>query len=140
MSMNSSRISLIVIILFTYWQVPGQKKDAAYFFQKGEDAMDAQNYKTALAHFNECLRLDPYYMEAYYLRAQVRENMGDSRGALTDFNIYLESKPQNTEALFSRAMLRYQYAQWSMAREDFLMLLTSPAGETRSVFFATDRE
>ena len=102
--------------------------------------MDVQSYKTALAHFNECLRLDPYYMEAYYYRAQVRENMGDSRGALTDFNIYLESKPQNTEALFSRAMLRYQYSQWAMAREDFLKLLNAPRGETRSVFFATDRE
>jgi tetratricopeptide (TPR) repeat protein len=79
-------------------------------------------------------------MEAYYYRAQVRESMGDSRGALTDFNIYLESKPQNTEALFSRAMLRYQYSQWAMAREDFLKLLTAPKGETRSVFFATDRE
>lgn len=102
--------------------------------------MDVQSYKTALAHFNECLRLDPYFMEAYYYRAQVRESMGDSKGALTDFNIYLESKPQNTEALFQRAMLRYQYAQWAMAREDFLNLLKSPTGETRSVFFATDRE
>jgi Flp pilus assembly protein TadD len=118
----------------------GQKKTAAFYFQKGEEAMDVQSYKTALAHFNECLRLDPYYMEAYYYRAQIRESMGDSKGALTDFNIYLESKPQNTEALFSRAMLRYQYAQWAMAREDFLKLLKSPAGETRSVFFATDRE
>src|SRR6516164_7386093 len=77
----------------------GAKKNAAYYFQKGEEAMDVQSYKTALAHFNECLRLDPYYMEAYYYRAQIRESMGDSKGALTDFNIYLESKPQNTEAL-----------------------------------------
>ncbi|HCW05863.1 MAG TPA: hypothetical protein DGG95_00665, partial [Cytophagales bacterium] len=81
-----------------------------------------------------------YFIEAYYYRAQVRENMGDSKGALTDFSIYLESKPQNAEALFSRAMIRYQYGQWAMAREDFLNLLKAPKGETRSVFFATDRE
>jgi len=116
------------------------KKNATYYFQKGEEAMDAQSYKTALAHFNECLRLDPYYIEAYFYRAQVRENLSDSKGALTDFSIYLESKPQNTEALFSRAMLRYQQGQWAVAREDFLKLLTSPPGETRSVFFAVDKE
>lgn len=131
-------LALIIAPLLCFSQ--GQKKTASYFFQKGEEAMDVQSYKTALAHFNECLRLDPYFMEAYYYRAQVRESMGDSKGALTDFNIYLESKPQNTEALFQRAMLRYQYAQWAMAREDFLNLLKSPTGETRSVFFATDRE
>jgi tetratricopeptide (TPR) repeat protein len=139
--MSSPRIiacALIISPMLCFSQ--GQKKNASYYFQKGEEAMDVQSYKLALAHFNECLRLDPYYMEAYYYRAQVRENMGDSKGALTDFNIYLESKPQNTEALFSRAMLRYQYSQWAMAREDFLKLLHSPAGETRSVFFATDRE
>lgn len=138
--MKFSSITLIVFILFAYWEAQGQKKDAAYFFQKGEDAMDAQNYKTALAHFNECLRLDPYYMEAYYSRAQVREGMGDSKGALTDFSIYLESKPQNTDALFSRAMLRYQYKQWAVAREDFLKLLSSPPGETKSIFFAPNKE
>jgi len=102
--------------------------------------MDAQNYKTALAHFNECLRIDPYYMDAYYSRAQARESLGDSKGALTDFSIYLEAKPQNTDALFSRAMLRYQYKQWAVAREDFLKLLSAPGGETKSIFFAPDKE
>jgi tetratricopeptide (TPR) repeat protein len=139
-SVKISSIAFIVFIIFAHWKVSGQKKDATYFFQKGEDAMDAQNYKTALAHFNECLRIDPYYMEAYYSRAQVREGMGDSKGALTDFSIYLESKPQNTDALFSRAMLRYQYKQWAVAREDFLKLLSAPAGETKSIFFAPDKE
>jgi tetratricopeptide (TPR) repeat protein len=135
-----SRITLIVFVLLTCSEVIGQKRNATYFFQKGEDAVDAQNYEAALAHFNECLRLDPYYMEAYYSRAQVRESMGDSKGAITDFSIYLESKPENTDALFSRAMLRYQYKQWVVAREDFLKLLLAPPGETKSIFFAPDKE
>ena len=138
--MKFSRVVSIVFILLASWQAKGQKRDAAYYFQKGEDAMDAQNHKTALAHFNECLRIDPYYMEAYYSRAQVRESLGDSKGALTDFSIYLEAKPQNTDALFSRAMLRYQYKQWAVAREDFLKLLSAPPGETKSIFFAPDKE
>lgn len=117
-----------------------QKKDAYYYFQKGEEAMDAQSDKTALAHLNECLRLNPYFMDAYYLRAQVRESLGDSKGALTDFNIYLEARPRDTDALFSRALLRYQYRQWAMARQDFLKLLASPPSETKSIFFAVDKE
>ncbi len=132
-------VFLFAILSFAYL-AEGQKKDASFYFQKGEDALDAQSYKTALAHFNECLRLDSYFMEAYYSRAQARENLGDPKGALIDFSIYLESKPQNTEALFSRAQLRYQFRQWAMAREDFLKLLTAPPGETKSIFFAVDKE
>src|SRR5882724_11524950 len=138
-----SRTLITVLILF--FNLPSLfpqngNKNAAFYFQKGEDAMDAQSYKTALAHFNECLRIDPYYMEAYYSRAQVRESLGDSRGALTDFSIYLESKPQNSDALFSRALLRYQYKQWAVAREDFVKLLTAPPAETKSIVFAPDKE
>lgn len=134
------KICLVFTLLTSFSYGECQKKDASFYFQKGEDAMDAQSYKTALAHFNECLRIDPYYMEAYYSRAQVRESLGDSRGALTDFSIYLESKPKNTDALFSRAMLRYQYKQWAVAREDFLKLLSSPPGETKSIFFTPNKE
>jgi len=136
---KSFAIACLAITL-SWLNVEGQRKDAGYYFQKGEDAMDAQAFKTALAHFNECLRIDPYFMEAYYSRAQVRESLGDSKGALTDFSIYLESKPQNRDALFSRAMLRYQYRQWAVAREDFLKLLSSPPGETKSVFFSPSLE
>ncbi|MBS1949644.1 MAG: tetratricopeptide repeat protein [Bacteroidetes bacterium] len=131
---------VLVILMFGLQQALAQKKNAEYYFQKGEEALDSQGYKTALAHFNECLRLDPYYIDAYYYRAQARENLGDKPGALTDFNIYLEAKPKDTEALFSRALLRYQYRQWAMAREDFLKLLASPPGETKSIFFAPDKE
>jgi tetratricopeptide (TPR) repeat protein len=138
------KITIAGLLFFCTWvdtfSQQEKKKNATYYFEKGEDAMDAQNYKTALAHFNECLRIDPYYIEAYYSRAQARESMGDSKGALTDFSIYLDSKPQNTDALFSRAMLRYQYKQWAVAREDFLKLLSAPPGETKSIFFAPNKE
>ncbi len=137
------RTTIVIIALLGFAQnsfSQNEKKNASHYFQKGEEATDAQLYKTALAHFNECLRLDPYYMEAYFSRAQVREALNDPRGALTDFNIYLESKPKNSEALFSRAILRYQYGQWAMAREDFLNLLAAPPGETKSIFFAINKE
>ena len=115
------------------------KKDAVAFFEKGEAALAAKSYKTALAHYNECLRLDPFYMEAYQSRAMAREHLGDTKGALNDFNIYLEAKPGNAEALFTRGVLRYQYGQWAVAREDFIKLLSAPAGETNTIFYETDK-
>jgi tetratricopeptide (TPR) repeat protein len=117
-----------------------QQRNASYYFEKGEEALKGKNYKTALAHFNECLRLSPYFMEAYYSRAMARESLGDKQGALTDYNIYLESKPEDKEALFSRAVTRYDYGQWAVAKEDFLKLLSMPeGGETNTVYFQTDK-
>ncbi|MCW5910867.1 MAG: tetratricopeptide repeat protein [Cyclobacteriaceae bacterium] len=115
-----------------------EKRTAQHYFDKGESAFTVRLYKTALAHFNECLRLDPYFMQAYFSRGQVREALGDKQGALTDYNIFIEINPENKEALFSRAVSRFEYGQWAMAKEDFIKLLTLPAGgETNTVFFQT---
>jgi len=111
------------------------KKKAEYFFAEGEKALEENKYTTALAHFNECLRLDPYFLEAYQSRASARQKLGDTKGALTDYSIYLESRPAQPEALLSRATLRYDLGQYVTAREDFQTLLTLPAGVTNTVFF-----
>lgn len=117
-----------------------ERRTAQYFFNKAEDAHAARSYRAALAHLNECLRLDPYFMDAYFSRAQVREALGDKQSALTDYNIYLERNPENKEALFSRAVSRFEYNQWSLAKEDFQKLLMLPnGGETNTVFFQTQK-
>jgi tetratricopeptide (TPR) repeat protein len=136
----NSVIGLIFIVtLQAFGQQESKNRSAVYYFEKGEDALKGKSYKTALAHFNECLRLNPYFMEAYYSRALVRENMGDKQGALTDYNIYLGAKPEDKEALFSRAVGRFNYGQWAVAKEDFLKLLTMPGGETNTVYFQSDQ-
>jgi len=136
---STSRHLLFLILVGMYSSTFAQPRNASYYFEKGEEALQGKAFKTALAHFNECLRLSPYYMEAYYSRAMAREGLGDKQGALTDYNIYLETKPEDKEALFSRAVNLYDYGQWAVAKEDFLKLLTMPeGGETNTVYFRTD--
>ncbi len=131
---------LIGMPVICYAQTESRHHNASWYFEKGEEALRNKTYKTALAHFNECLRQSPYYMEAYYSRAIAREGLGDKQGALTDYNIYLETKPDDKEALFSRAVTRYEYRLWAVAREDFLKLLSLPeGGETNIVYFQTDQ-
>jgi tetratricopeptide (TPR) repeat protein len=131
---------LLILMIGLCLSGQAQTRNATYYFEKGEEALKIKSFKTALAHFNECLRISPYYMEAYYSRAMAREGLGDKQGALTDYNIYLETKPEDKEALFSRAVARYDYGQWAVAKEDFLKLLTMPeGGETNTVYFQTDQ-
>ncbi len=117
----------------------GSTTRATQFFAMGERAIQHQSYRTALAHFNECLRLDPYFWNAYSLRGFAKEKLGDQQGAITDYNIYLEAHPEDTEALLTRGLLRYNNGQWVAAKEDFQKLLSLPPGETTTVFFQTDK-
>jgi len=134
------RICCVAIFVAGGSVLAQEKRTALYYFEKGETAASARSYKTALAHFTECLRLEPYFMQAYFSRAQVREALGDKQGALTDYNIFLESNPDDKEALFSRAVSRFEYGQWAVAKEDFLKLLKLPTGiETNTVFFQSQK-
>lgn len=134
------RICCVAIFVAGGSVLAQEKRTAQYYFEKGETAASARSYKTALAHFTECLRLEPYFMQAYFSRAQVREALGDKQGALTDYNIFLESNPDDKEALFSRAVSRFEYGQWAVAKEDFLKLLKLPTGiETNTVFFQSQK-
>lgn len=136
--MAFSKFLLTFVLSFSVLAGDAQTRSATYYFEKGEESLKNKSYKTALAHFNECLRLSPFYYDAYYSRGLVREQMGDHQGALTDFNIYLESDPEDKEVLFTRAVSRYNFGQWAMAKEDFLKLLSLPeGGETNTVYFQT---
>lgn len=96
-----------LLLLLTFSSYAQQKKEEAVgLFKLGEKAINEHSYRTALAHFNECLRIDPFFWDAYSLRAFSKEKLNDQKGALTDYNIYLESRPEDNDALFARAVLR----------------------------------
>ena len=137
------KISLVLILLIPFsLKISGQEKKkptAASYFEKGEKSLEKKEYITAQAHFTECLRLDPYFAEAYRTRAIVREHLGEKAKALTDYNIYIDLKPNDAEAIFSRAVLRFEAGQYLPARQDFLQLLTMPAGETNTVYFSQEK-
>ncbi len=116
-----------------------KKHTAASYFEKGEVSMGKKEYISAQAHFNECLRLDPYFAEAYRLRGMVREHLGEKAKALTDYNVYVSLKPTDAEGLFSRAVLRFESDQFLLARQDFLLLLKLPPGETNTVYFSKEK-
>jgi tetratricopeptide (TPR) repeat protein len=129
---------LLFLLLLAVVSDAQEKKKASFYFEQGEQALEENKFKQALAHFNECIRLDPYYMEAYRSRAQAKEGLGDVKGALADYSIYVDSKPGQPEALLSRAVLRYDLGQYVPAREDFLNLLKLPPGHTNKIFFRQD--
>jgi tetratricopeptide (TPR) repeat protein len=105
-------------------------------YEEAEGAYNSGKHKEALMLLDQCLKANPGYMDAYSLRAAVREQLKDTDGALTDYSIYLEKFPDHREVLINRATLRYRMGFYEQAREDFLRLLLLPAsGETNAIFY-----
>ena len=77
---------LILLFALVSYQLCGQssssKLQPSQLFQLGEKAIQNKAYKTALAHFNECLRLDPYFWDAYHSRGSTKEKLGDPKGEI----------------------------------------------------------
>lgn len=136
------RLFSIVLILFLVMPCLAQQatnEKAAALFEKGEIALAEKEYFRAQAHYNECLRLDPRFAEAYRSRGIAREYLGETAKALTDFNIYVDLRPTDSEGLFNRAVLRFDTEQYLLARQDFLHLLTMPAGDTQTVYYIKEK-
>jgi tetratricopeptide (TPR) repeat protein len=104
--------------------------------EEAEEAYNAGRYKEALSLLDQCLKVNPGYMDAYSLRAAVKEQLKDNDVALTDYSIYLEKFPDHREVLINRATLRYRIGFYDQAKEDFIKLLLLPSsGETNAIFY-----
>jgi len=74
--MKAIVIFLISLLMIPGWSAGQGKKNASYYYYEGEQALEENKYNLALAHYNECIRLDPYFMEAYHSRAAAKEGLG----------------------------------------------------------------
>ncbi len=103
-------------------------EDASIFYEKG-------NLSLALDYLNESVSRESEFLEAYLLRAKVKELLHDISGAQTDYSIVLYIDPYLTDARFQRAKLYYQQNRYTDALADFHLLLQMPPGETTTVYF-----
>lgn len=76
------------------------------------------NSSQEIIYYDEAIRLNPQYIEAYNNRGIARRNSGDFKGALEDFNISIRLDPRDTSAYLNRGDARYHLGDFSGAIED----------------------
>jgi tetratricopeptide (TPR) repeat protein len=133
--------NILPLILFVFQltiYAQEKPKKPVQLYEEADGLYGYGKYAEALTLLDECLKINPRFMDAYPLRASVREQLKDEEGALTDYSIYLEQYPENPEVLLSRAMLRYKIGFYQQAEEDFKKILSLPPQETNSIFFRQD--
>jgi len=73
-------------------------KEAYNWYEKAYNYYEGKNYQQAIASYQEAIRLNSRFTEAYYWMARVYFETGDYRRAVQNYQRVLELEPGNTQA------------------------------------------
>jgi tetratricopeptide (TPR) repeat protein len=93
--------------------------DAAGFRRRGAASAGRRDFRSAIADFDQAIRLDPAEADNYYQRALARWQDGQSALAMSDFDQALTIRPNDIQALTGRGALRLSSNDEAGARTDF---------------------
>lgn len=102
---------------------------------KADDLYNQDKFLEAGEIYSKIIRTQPYHADAYFGRANCREQSGDFEGALADFRSAHHLNPELTEAFFNSAVLEYNLGDYRSAIPLFEELLELPAGNTQAIYF-----
>lgn len=107
---NSSRKAFDVGRTIAYWKdqidsVDGIEKARAHF-SCGVAFSAIQEYEKAIGHYDEALRIDPYYVIAYCNRGITKDKLGQHGEAIADFDEVLRIDPKNAAACIGRGIAK----------------------------------
>jgi tetratricopeptide (TPR) repeat protein len=84
----------------------------------GSALFDKGNVPEAIAHFDQSIRINPEFADAYNHRGIVYAKTGDRQRALDNFNTAIRIKPGNPDAYRNRATLYGEMGEYHSAIED----------------------
>ncbi len=77
------------------------------YFLAASESYEAGNYPQAAANYNQAIKLNPQYAEAYNNRGNLRyQHLNNATGALADYNKAIALRPNSTLTYVNRGGLR----------------------------------
>jgi curved DNA-binding protein CbpA len=93
------------------------------FYVQGAKKILEKDYRGAIDKYNQAIRLNPRFVEAYLKRAEVRYKLGDDRGTLEDCRQALEIDPDYGDAYYFQGRARYRLGYPQSAIEAYTQAL-----------------
>jgi tetratricopeptide (TPR) repeat protein len=94
-------------------------KDAAAFRRRGSASLSRNDIRSALADFDQAIKLDPNDAENFRQRALAKMAKDDFLGAKQDFDQALALSPKSTVILTERGMMHVAAKELNLAVDDF---------------------
>ena len=73
-------------------------KNAAFFYERGSNKLEKENYKGAISDYTKAIKINPEYGEAYQERGYAKEMLKNYEGAISDYTKAIKINPYNGEA------------------------------------------
>jgi tetratricopeptide (TPR) repeat protein len=96
---------------------------AVKFNNKGVDLFNAGQYEPAIQAYNEAIRLNPNYTEAYSNRGAAFDALNNPERAVQDYTAAIELNPQLTAAYSNRAAALGDLGNFEKAIEDWNIVI-----------------
>lgn len=90
---------------------------AKEYFLRGSNESESKNYETAIADFDDAIRLQPNYAEAFGNRGAAKFNIKDYQGALNDYNAALKVFPENQALINLKVQAEQAIAEQAIAEQ-----------------------
>lgn len=84
-------------------------------YNKGVELFEAKNYNGAIQAFNEAIKIEPSFTDAYYNLASIYTATKQYEKAITAYSTLLKIKPDDYDVIYELAQICYQRANYSTA-------------------------
>ncbi len=75
------------------------------FFALAEERYEDENLEDAIKNYNNAVKVNPSFEDAYFNRAFAKDELGDKKGAINDFSEVIRINPNNADAFNLRGLL-----------------------------------
>lgn len=99
-------------------------QQAENYLERGKNYAAKGNYKSAVADYNESIKINPANGIAYYHRAKALEELGEIDKAISDYGSMIAFKTDLRKAYYNRGTLFMDKNSFYLAIEDFNKSLT----------------
>ena len=105
-------------------------ESAEFYYKRGNDKYDAEDYKGALKDYTKAIKINPQYSDAFNNRGNVKLDLNLYKEAIKDYRKAIEFSPQYGDAYYNSGLAKENLKDFKGAIKDYTKAIEFfPKGE-----------